>query len=67
VTVDGSKIGELGPGAIAGERSVLEESHRTATLAAITNCVVAVATETKIDLDKLAGLAEGPHREDPNE
>ena len=64
VVVDGDRVGELGPGAIVGERSVLEEGHRTSTLTAITESVVAVAAENQIDRDKLARLAENHHRED---
>jgi hypothetical protein len=63
VWVDGTQVGELGPGAVIGERAVLEHGHRTATLRAATNCVIATAAKNHIDRDKLASLAEH-HRED---
>ena len=64
VWVDGVQVGELGPGAIAGERALLEDGRRTATLRAVTNCVIAVAVSDQIDRDDLASLAEQHHRED---
>jgi hypothetical protein len=64
VWVDGTQIGELGPGAIVGERALLEDGRRTASLRAVTNCVIAVAAEDQVDRDSLAGLAELHHRED---
>jgi hypothetical protein len=65
VWVNGAKVGELGPGAIMGERALLEHGRRTATLRAVTDCVVATAAKDQIDLDSLASLAEQHHREDP--
>jgi len=64
VWVDGTQVGELGPGAVIGERAVLEQGHRTATLRAATNCVIATAAKNHIDRDRLASLAEHHHRED---
>jgi Cyclic nucleotide-binding domain len=64
VWVDGTQVGELGPGAVVGERAMLEHSRRTATLRAVTDCVVAAAARDQIDRDSLASLAEGHHRED---
>jgi CRP-like cAMP-binding protein len=64
VVVDGAKVGELGPGAVAGERAILEGGTRTATLRAITDVRIAVATGDEIDRERLARLAEGHHRED---
>jgi hypothetical protein len=64
VWVDGSQVGELGPGAIVGERALLEHGRRTATLRAVTNCMIAVAATDQIDRDSLASLAEQHHRED---
>jgi CRP-like cAMP-binding protein len=63
VWVDGSELGELGPGAVAGERALLEDGRRTATLRAVTDCVIAAAAH-QIDRDALASLAEQHHRED---
>jgi hypothetical protein len=64
VWVDGTQVAELGPGAVIGERAVLEHGHRTATLRAATNCVIATAAKRDIDRDSLASLAERHHRED---
>jgi cyclic nucleotide-binding protein len=65
VWVDGTLVAELGPGAVVGERALLENGRRTATLHAVTNCVVAVAAKDQVDRDSLASLAELHHREDP--
>ena len=48
VLIDGEPIAELGPGAILGERSVLEGGRRTASLVAATACRVAVAHADQI-------------------
>jgi hypothetical protein len=64
VEVDGEKLAELGPGAVFGERAALEGGTRTATLRAVTDCKVAVAPADRIDLDKLAALANGHRREE---
>ena len=63
VEVDGSVLGEVGPGAVVGERAVLTDGRRTASLQALTDCVVAVAAHDQIDQAKLAALAEGHRRE----
>jgi cyclic nucleotide-binding protein len=57
VRVDGSQLGELGPGAIAGKRALLEDGRRTATLRAVTDCVIAAAAH-QINRDALASRAE---------
>jgi len=64
VWVDGTQVGELGPGAIVGERALLEGGRRTATVRAVTNCVVAVAAKDQVDRDSLTGVAVLHHRED---
>ena len=64
VEVDGEALAELGPGAVLGERAVLEGGVRTATLRAVTNCKVASVTADHIDKGKLAELSEGHRRED---
>jgi Cyclic nucleotide-binding domain len=66
VWVDGTQVGELGPGAVVGERAVLEEGRRTATLRAATGCVIATAASNQIDRDNLTSLAERHHQEDPD-
>jgi hypothetical protein len=64
VVVDGEPLAEMGPGALFGERAVLEGGTRTATLRAVTACTVAVAPGDRIDRDALLALSEGHRRED---
>jgi Cyclic nucleotide-binding domain len=64
VEVDGEKVAELGPGAVLGERAVLEGSIRTATLRAVTDCKVAAVTADNMDRQKLAELASAHRREE---
>ena len=64
VWVDGTQVGELGPGAVVGERALLEHGRRTATLRAVTDCVIATAAKDQINRDRLADLTELHHRED---
>jgi hypothetical protein len=66
VWVDAAEVGELGPGAVVGERALLEDGRRTATLRAATDCVIAAAAKDQIDRTSLASLAELHHREDPD-
>ncbi|MEX1280058.1 MAG: cyclic nucleotide-binding domain-containing protein [Acidimicrobiia bacterium] len=63
VEVDGEKLAEVGPGAVLGERAVLEGGTRTATLRAVTDCKIAVVPPDGIDREKLAELAIGHRRE----
>jgi Cyclic nucleotide-binding domain len=67
VWVDGTQVAELGPGAVVGERALLEHGHRTATLRAVTDCVIATAAKDQIDRGNLASLAELHHREEPDQ
>jgi hypothetical protein len=62
--VDGEPLAELGPGAIVGERAVLEGGTRTATLRAVTKVRVATAKADQLDLDALAEVALGHRREE---
>jgi CRP-like cAMP-binding protein len=64
VQVNGEPLAELGPGAVVGERAVLEGGKRTATVAAVTRCTVATIPAAAVDRDALERLAEGHHRED---
>jgi hypothetical protein len=64
VEVDGQPLAEVGPGAILGERALLEGGKRTATLRALTPGRVAVATAEQISPDALAEVASGHRRED---
>jgi len=63
VEVGGEKLAEVGPGAILGERGVLE-GRRTATLRAVTPAKVAVAAHDQIDREALAEVSEGHRREE---
>lgn len=64
VEVDGESLAEVGPGAILGERAILEGGARTSTLRALTPVKVAVATRAEVDRDALAELSEGHRREE---
>ncbi len=61
VSVDDAVVAELGPGAMLGERAVLEGGLRTSTLTCLTACRVAAAPADAIDRDKLVELS-GSHR-----
>jgi hypothetical protein len=65
VEVDGRPLVELGPGAVLGERAVLEGGRRTATLTAVTPGRVAAVPGSSIDQEALRQLAEGHRREGP--
>ncbi len=62
--VDGTELAIIGPGAVVGERAVLEGGLRTATLRAKSACKVAVAPAGAIDRDALERLSSGHRRED---
>jgi hypothetical protein len=64
VEVDGEILAEIGPGAILGERAVLEGGARTCTLKAVTKAKVAVVRPDQLDRDTLAAISEGHRRED---
>ena len=64
VDVDGEPLVEVGPGAILGERAILEGGRRTATLRAVTPCAVAVAPADSVDREALERLSLGHRRED---
>jgi Cyclic nucleotide-binding domain len=55
--VDGEEVAEIGPGAILGERAVLEGGKRTATLRARTRCRVGVVSSDLIDRAAMEKLA----------
>jgi hypothetical protein len=64
VEVDGDSVAQVGPGAIVGERAVVEKGSRTATLRALTACrVVPVARRYADDLE-LSEIAARHRRED---
>ena len=65
VSVDGIDVVELGPGAVLGERAVLQHGRRTATLTAGTPAKVMVVPADRVDRERLAGLAASHRRELP--
>lgn len=64
IDVDGEQLAEAGPGAILGERAVLEGGKRTSTVTARTPIRVAMASADQVDRDALAALADIHRRED---
>ncbi len=64
VDVDGNVLAEVGPGAVLGERSILESGRRTASLTAVTPCTVAVADRDSVDPGALQQLSAGHRREE---
>jgi hypothetical protein len=64
VEVDGTVVAELGPGAVVGERALLEGGQRTSTLRAITKCRVAIAEPDDIAPEALSELRDGHRKED---
>jgi hypothetical protein len=56
---EGEEVAQVGPGAILGEKALLGEGKRTATLVATTNARVAVIPPDAIDESKLDELAAG--------
>jgi CRP-like cAMP-binding protein len=64
VEVDGREVAEVGPGAVVGERSVLENGTRTATVRARTKCRVAALPRRYADDRELAEIARGHRREE---
>jgi Cyclic nucleotide-binding domain len=63
VEVDGRIVAEVGPGAVVGERALLEGGTRTSTLRAVTDCRLAKADTDQLDPATIAKLATGHHRE----
>jgi hypothetical protein len=59
VEVDGEEVAEVGPGAVLGERALLEGGTRKATLRATTPARVVVIPGDAIDRDALEELAQG--------
>ncbi len=64
VEIDGEPLVEVGPGAILGERAILEEGMRTSTLRAVTAARVAVAEASQVDRDALEELSQLHRREE---
>lgn len=63
VEVDGRVLVELGPGAVLGERALLEGGRRTATLRAVTDSRIAIVAHDQIDRAALVELSRGHRRE----
>jgi hypothetical protein len=57
IDVDGEIVGEVGPGAILGERALIEGGKRHSTLVATTPVRLAVAGRDVIDLTRLKDVA----------
>jgi CRP-like cAMP-binding protein len=64
VEIDGTSWAELGPGAVIGERAVLEGGVRTATTRAATPIRVAAVPAAQVDTERLIALAAGHRREE---
>jgi hypothetical protein len=64
VDVDGKELAEIGPGAVLGERAILESGRRTASLTAVTRCRVAVANRDTVNPDLLREIATRHRREE---
>jgi hypothetical protein len=64
VEVDGQEVARVGPGAIVGERAVVEGGPRTATLRAITACQVIPVPRRYADQRELSEIARGHRREE---
>jgi hypothetical protein len=64
VEVDGERLTELGPGALLGERAILEGGRRTSTLRAVTACKLAVVPGDQLDHTKLAEVSTRHRREE---
>jgi hypothetical protein len=62
--VDGETVAEIGPGAVLGERSVLEGGARTATLRAVTPVKAVAVASSELDPSALEELAVGHRREE---
>jgi hypothetical protein len=62
--VDGETVAEIGPGAVLGERAVLEGGARTATLRAVTPTKVVSISAGELDPSALEELAVSHRREE---
>jgi len=64
VEAGGTELAQLGPGSVLGERAGLEDSRRTATVRALTDCRIVMYHAADLLADDLRELAGGHHRED---
>jgi hypothetical protein len=60
---NGERLAEYGPGALLGERALLEDGGRTSSLIAITKCRVACVEASQLDRKALVELSGGHRRE----
>jgi hypothetical protein len=63
IEVGGDRVAEVGPGAVLGERAILESGVRTSTVRALTRANVAVTTADDLDRAALDALAAEHRRE----
>ena len=63
VELNGERLAELGPGAILGERAIIEGGRRTSTLRAVTACKLVVVPSDRIDREVLAEVSQSHRRE----
>jgi hypothetical protein len=61
---DGERLAEYGPGALLGERAVVDGTTRTSTVVAVTACRFAVADADTIDRTILESIAADHRREE---
>jgi hypothetical protein len=64
VEVKGEPLGQIGPGAVLGERALVEGGRRTATVRAVTKCRVATISGADLDPELLTQLAATHRREE---
>jgi CRP-like cAMP-binding protein len=64
VEVDGTCVAEIGPGAVMGERAVMEGGRRTATVRAITPLRGVVVPPELVEREHLEELSGRHRRED---
>jgi CRP-like cAMP-binding protein len=64
IEVDGQRLAEYGPGAMLGERALLEGGERTSSIVAVTACRVASVPGEALDRSALEQLSTGHRRED---
>jgi CRP-like cAMP-binding protein len=64
IEVDGQRLAEYGPGALLGERALLEGGVRTSSIVAVTACRIASVPGEALDRESLEKLSTGHRRED---
>jgi CRP-like cAMP-binding protein len=64
IEVDGKRLAEYGPGALLGERALLEGGERTSSTVAATACRLASVPGEVLDCSALEQLSTGHRRED---